>query len=93
MNITFFFEDADGTLLLMLPQQAIIPAGKETTHVEEAVFFCGYIRAPHITLTMGGGRFIEKLRQCLDKVCDCDKTTGWWGYLKYSSIIRARKRA
>lgn len=39
----------------MLPQQAIIPAGKETAPVEEAYsfvfcFFCGDSRAPHITI-------------------------------------------
>lgn len=36
----------------MLPQQAIIPAGKETAPVEEALFFffCGDSRAPHITI-------------------------------------------
>lgn len=36
MNIRFFSEDGDGTLLPMLPQQAITPAGKETAPVEEA---------------------------------------------------------
>lgn len=39
MNIRFFSEDGDGTLLPMLPQQAITPAGKETAPVEEAYSF------------------------------------------------------